>query len=61
MKIKKGILNLKIELSIKEIADLVVALQGQPRKKGLLKGKTSITLDGTNLYQAVRKANGDKV
>lgn len=54
-------MEIKITGTAKEIADLVFALQGQPKKKEPLKVKTVVTLDGTVLYQAVRKASGDKV
>lgn len=48
-------MGIKITGTVKEIADLVFALQGQQKKKRPLKVKTVVTLDGTVLYQAVRK------
>ena len=48
-------MEIKIQGSAKEIADLVVALQGQPKDSKLL--EEAITLDGTSICRAVQETN----
>ena len=50
-------MEIKIQGSAKEIADLVVALQGQPQDSKSL--EEIITLDGTSICRAVQEINCD--